>query len=155
MVSPEVDKERCLRFSTISEHLFSCDWACSCNPERLCSPSPHVTLHEGHEFHPLHWQSTFASPSHARLEPQFCTSSATPVQNFPWPESCNAWLARDIIAAHPRTLDHSSPAAPPATAVILCRPAVSPGHRFLPDQCRFPVTGPLAQFPGQCLLLAQ
>ena len=55
----------------------------------------------------------------------------------------------------PRALDHSSPAALPATAMILCRPAVSPGHRFLPDQCRFPVPGPPAQFPDQCLLLAQ
>ena len=54
----------------------------------------------------------------------------------------------------PRTLQ-SSPAALTATAVIPCRPAVSPGHRFLPDQCRFPVPGPLAQFPGRCLLLAQ
>ena len=51
----------------------------------------------------------------------------------------------------PRTLDHSSPAALTTTAVILCRPAVSLGHRILPDQCRFPVPGPLAQFLNKCL----
>ena len=71
------------------------------------------------------------------------------------PLAVNVWLARDIIAAHARTLDHSSPAPLTTTAVILCRPAVSPGHRFLPDQCRFPVPRPLAQFPGGCLPLAQ
>ena len=48
------------------------------------------------------------------------------------------WAGKRHLRCTLHTLDHSSPAALTATAVILCRPAVSPRHRFLPDQCRFP-----------------
>ena len=48
---------------------------------------------------------------------------------------------------------HSSHAA--LLPVFFVIPVVSPGQRFLPDQCRCPVPRPLAQFPGRCLPLAQ